>query len=211
MKIFVIYAILSSCSVLGFTFATIGQGRVVCSERSKLHMGLLDMLGLGQKNYGDACVMGEESIMSPKSHGTSETPVQESLRWKSDRKVADKICNFNRHYAEHAGYWTSTEFLKDSKEEYDQNGEIKFYDSNTGKILFVAPKGRSYDDFIKESKSHGWPSFRDSEVVWDDVRCLPNGEAISVAGTHLGHNLPDAIGNRYCINLVSVAGSPNEE
>jgi len=211
MKIVVIYAILSSCSVRGFTFATIGQGRVVCSERSKLHMGLLDMLGLGQKNYGDACVMGEESIMSPKSHGTSETPVQESLRWKSDRKVADKICNFNRHYAEHAGYWTSTEFLKDSKEEYDQNGEIKFYDSNTGKILFVAPKGRSYDDFIKESKSHGWPSFRDSEVVWDDVRCLPNGEAISVAGTHLGHNLPDAIGNRYCINLVSVAGSPNEE
>jgi len=168
------------------------------------------MLGLG-KNYGDACVMGDESIMSPKSHGTSETPVQENLRWNSDNKVADKICNFNRHYAEHSGYWTSTAFLKESKEEYDKNGEINFYDSNTGKLLFVAPKGRSYDDFIKESRSHGWPSFRDSEVVWDDVRCLPNGEAISMAGTHLGHNLPDATGNRYCINLVSVAGVPTED
>lgn len=41
--------------------------------------------------------------------------------------------------------------------------------------------------------------------MWDDVRVLPDGEAVSVFGTHLGHNLPDAKGNRYCINLVSVA------
>jgi peptide methionine sulfoxide reductase MsrB len=27
-------------------------------------------------------------------------------------------------------------------------------------------------------------------------------------GTHLGHNLPDKSGSRYCINLVSVAGNP---
>ena len=27
-------------------------------------------------------------------------------------------------------------------------------------------------------------------------------------GTHLGHNLPDKNGNRYCINLVSIAGYP---
>ena len=40
-------------------------------------------------------------------------------------------------------------------------------------------------------QSHGWPSFRDAEVIWDDVRVLPDGEAVSVAGTHLGHNLPD--------------------
>ena len=47
-----------------------------------------------------------------------------------------------------------------------------------------------------------------AEVIWDDVRILDNGEAVSAAGTHLGHNLPDAAGNRYCINLVSVAGAP---
>ena len=35
------------------------------------------------------------------------------------------------------------------------------------------------------------------------------GEAVSLAGTHLGHNLPDRKGNRYCINLVSVAGTPD--
>ena len=154
-------------------------------QRFKLNMGLLDSLGFGPKKY-DTCVMGDESIMNKKSHGTSETPVQENLRWGSDGKVADNICNFNRHYAEYRGYWQTTDFAKESKEEYERNGEIKFFDSNTGKLLFVAPKGRSYDDFIKESISHGWPSFRDEEVVWDDVRILPDGESVSLAGTHLG-------------------------
>ena len=42
------------------------------------------------------------------------------------------------------------------------------------------------------------------------MRILPNGETVSVNGTHLGHNLPDSKGNRYCINLCSVAGLPAE-
>jgi len=46
------------------------------------------------------------------------------------------------------------------------------------------------------------------QVNWDYVRVLSDGEAVSTAGTHLGHNLPDGKGNRYCINLVSVAGKP---
>ena len=117
--------------------------------------------------------------------------------------------DFNRHYAEYGGYWErATTFLK---EESQTSGEITFYDSNTGKPLFVAPKGRSWDSFVKESKVHGWPSFRDEEVIWDDVRVLANGECVSLAGTHLGHNLPDGTGNRYCINLVSVAGRPESE
>ena len=57
----------------------------------------------------------------------------------------------------------------------------------------------------------GWPSFRDQEVNWDYVRCLRDGECVSVSGTHLGHNLPDGSGNRYCINLVSVAGEPDDD
>lgn len=108
------------------------------------------------------------------------------------------------------GYWQSTPFVQQAKKEYEETGEIKFYDSNTGKLLFRAPKGRSFDDFIRESVSHGWPSFRDAEVNWEYVRCLKNGEAVSVDGTHLGHNLPDFSGSRYCINLVSVAGQPVE-
>ena len=54
--------------------------------------------------------------------------------------------------------------------------------------------------FITESKKHGWPSFRDSEVDWEYARVLPDGEMVSIDGTHLGHNLPDSKGNRYCIS-----------
>lgn len=68
--------------------------------------------------------------------------------------------------------------IKDTKEE-------NFYDSNTGNLLFVAPRERTWEEWIKESKNHGWPSFRDNEVNWDNVRVLPNGETVSVNGTHL--------------------------
>lgn len=144
--------------------------------------------------------------MKPKAHGTSETPVQETLRWGCDRDTADRICNFNRHYAEYSGYWKKTTFLS----EIEDKKEEEFYDSNTGNLLFVAPRDRTWEDWIKESTSHGWPSFRDNEVNWDYVRVLPDGETVSVDGTHLGHNLPDSNGNRYCINLVSIAGYPQD-
>eukprot|EP00566_Odontella_aurita_P027644 CAMPEP_0113531920 /NCGR_PEP_ID=MMETSP0015_2-20120614/3763_1 /TAXON_ID=2838 /ORGANISM="Odontella" /LENGTH=166 /DNA_ID=CAMNT_0000430807 /DNA_START=115 /DNA_END=615 /DNA_ORIENTATION=+ /assembly_acc=CAM_ASM_000160 len=160
----------------------------------------------GNQEFPAPCVMGDESIMAPKKHGTSNVPVQANLRWECEGKTADKICNFNRHYAEHSGYFQTTSFVEDAKA---AGGEIKFYDSNTGKLLYIAPRGRTLDEFLAESRAHGWPSFRDEEVVWDNVRCLPGGEAVSVDGTHLGHNLPDGKGNRYCINLVSVAGNPS--
>ena len=36
---------------------------------------------------------------------------------------------------------------------------------------------------------------------WDYVRVLPNGETVSVDGTHLGHNLPDSKGNRVSTSI----------
>lgn len=130
-----------------------------------------------------------------------------------DRSTADRICNFNRHYAEYAGYWKSTDYLK----EVSRDGPTVYYDSVTGKPLFVAPIGRSMDEFLQESNVHGWPSFRDQEVVWvrhvatpaaphvsslsqsmhafsyrsqENTRVLSTtGETVSADGTHLGHNL----------------------
>mmetsp|Transcript_76794 Transcript_76794/g.221896 ORF Transcript_76794/g.221896 Transcript_76794/m.221896 type:complete len:230 (+) Transcript_76794:83-772(+) len=149
---------------------------------------------------------GDESIMSPKAHGTSAKPVQDDLLYGVSNKLADKITNFNRHFAEMGGYFRSTNF---EDVVLQSKGPVTFYDSVTGKPLFVAPIGRSADEFLRESEIHGWPSFRDEEVVWENVRVLKgSGETVSVDGTHLGHNLPDRKGNRYCINLVSVAGKP---
>eukprot|EP00531_Pseudo-nitzschia_arenysensis_P011120 CAMPEP_0116137418 /NCGR_PEP_ID=MMETSP0329-20121206/12237_1 /TAXON_ID=697910 /ORGANISM="Pseudo-nitzschia arenysensis, Strain B593" /LENGTH=223 /DNA_ID=CAMNT_0003632331 /DNA_START=45 /DNA_END=716 /DNA_ORIENTATION=+ len=149
---------------------------------------------------------GGEELMSQKGHGTSAEPVQSELLYGANNKLADKICNFNRHFAEMGGYFQSTSF-----EETVMNAKepITFYDSVTGKPLFVAPINRSAEQFVAESKVHGWPSFRDEEVVWENVRVLKgSGETVSLNGTHLGHNLPDRAGNRYCINLVSIAGTP---
>jgi len=156
-------------------------------------------------------VYGDDLIMSQKEHGTTASAVQSNLRYGVSNKLADKICSFNRVFAEMGGYFEgSTSFEKDVRNLVaSTGGPVTFYDSVSGKPLFEAPKGRSVDEFIEESKVHGWPSFRDQEVVWENVRVLrSSGETVSTVGTHLGHNLPDRNGNRYCINLVSIAGNP---
>mmetsp|Transcript_35037 Transcript_35037/g.82005 ORF Transcript_35037/g.82005 Transcript_35037/m.82005 type:complete len:103 (-) Transcript_35037:643-951(-) len=55
--------------------------------------------------------------------------------------------------------WRSTKFVS----EVTRDEPTVYYDSVSGKPLFVAPVGRSMDDFLRESASHGWPSFRDQE------------------------------------------------
>ena len=89
-------------------------------------------------------------------------------------------------------YFLETDWMK----QVAKDEPTTYYDPADGKPLFIAPVGRSFEEFLAESKAHGWPSFRDNEVVWENVRCLENGEAVSLAGTHLGHNLPDRKGNR---------------
>lgn len=56
-------------------------------RRSRVSMNILSSL-FGTKSYGGDAVMGDESIMAPKAHGTSATPVQENLKWNCDRQVS---------------------------------------------------------------------------------------------------------------------------
>ena len=55
----------------------------------------------------------------------------------------------------------------------DTSKEITFYDSVTGKPLFIAPRERTFEEFRKESEDHGWPSFRDQEVAVIAFTLLP--------------------------------------
>lgn len=150
--------------------------------------------------------------MSKKAHGTTAQPVQHTLRWNCNRAKAEWVCCFNRNEDEGKDYAWSQGVTWE--QELKEKGEVNFYDSVSGKPLFIVPRGRTVDEFLDESKAHGWPSFRDEEVIWENVRCVKHGtgrlsgETVSLDGTHLGHNLPDEKGNRYCINLVSVAGNP---
>ncbi len=124
--------------------------------------------------HGGPPVIGSESIMAKKAHGTTAEPVQSSLRWSCNRRKADHICCYNRHYAEYSGYFKSTPFVRYVRERGEH--PTVFYDSVTGLPLFVAPVGRSVEAFLAESKAHGWPSFRDAEVS-----LLPTFEATPTA------------------------------
>ena len=144
----------------------------------------------------------EAQLMRSRTVGTSAAAPAEALRWGADRSMARSICCHKCRGAEPSGSWELTSFMDLER----QHAEIRFTDVSTGKLLFVAPRNRTFESFVQESRHHGWPSFRDEEVVADNVRVLRDGETVSIDGSHLGHNLPDQHGNRYCINLVCVAG-----
>lgn len=173
------------------------------NKAGKGHMGIT-------MTFEPPVCMGDEYMMSQKGHGTCSKPVQKDLRWGCDFELADEICCFNRKGAEDQGYFEKTNFLKEMRKAGE--GPVTFHDSNSGRVLFTVPKGRTMKDFLDESIEHGWPSFRDAEVNWINVRVLADGgECVSVHGTHLGHCFKDHTcksPHRYCINLVSVAGQP---
>merc|ERR1719310_785909 len=98
------------------------------------------------RNYGGIVpkILGTEDIMAPKAHGTCEAPVQKDLLYGCDFETADRICCFNRHYAEHSGYSFQHPRTFVAEMEAKKPGEeVTFYDSQSGKPLFIAPRGRT--------------------------------------------------------------------
>ena len=81
--------------------------------------------------------------MSKKAHGTTEKAVMTNLRYGCDQETADRICSYNRRFAEFAGYSFASprSFVKEVLANGDK--ETTFYDSVTGKPLFRAPRGRT--------------------------------------------------------------------
>lgn len=69
----------------------------------------------------------EDEVMNQKAHGTCEKPVMRDIQWNCDYETADRISCFNRHYAEHSGYWETTKFLE----------EVRFRERNIFFFLFL--------------------------------------------------------------------------
>mmetsp|Transcript_28993 Transcript_28993/g.53333 ORF Transcript_28993/g.53333 Transcript_28993/m.53333 type:complete len:223 (-) Transcript_28993:100-768(-) len=118
-------------------------------------------------------------------------------------------CNVPQHFAEHRGFASSVNFYKHLEDSgLAAAGPITFYDSQCGLPLYIAPRGRTYEEWKREGVDHGWPSFRDEEFVLENLDVDPgyNGEIVSKCKTHLGHNFPDQTSNRHCINLMCMAG-----
>jgi len=123
-----------------------------------------------------------------------------------DYEVADRICCHNHRFAEYKGYLAAPEV--DLFGRLDPDVETIFYDSVCGIPLFIAPRGRTFEEFKEESLHHGWPSFRPEEIVSENVIIHDDGRMESRCLTHLGHNLPYGGVDRYCIDLVCIAGAP---
>ena len=148
-------------------------------------------------------------------HDQKTCALQTNLLWGLDALYSDRwiCCGSNSEYAERAH--TFENFLK--RTDLSATDTIVFYDSRCGIPLFRAPVGRTLEEWWEESILHGWPSFRPQEAVSKNVRMSevdPSGgaqEVTSACGTHLGHNIPDASGDRYCMNILCLAGKPGGE
>jgi peptide methionine sulfoxide reductase MsrB len=125
-----------------------------------------------------------------------------------NESLAEAVCCDNRMlpYAEPQFLFEAPDIALFSK--MDANGVTSFYDSVCGAELFRAPVDRSMEDFQADTIEHGWPSFRMSEVNFDNVVTdKATGYVTSVCGTHLGSYLPDEEGPRWCIDLTCVSGN----
>lgn len=147
-------------------------------------------------------------------------PIQKSLRYNTsdvpsqlpgsapDETQADAVCcdpNY-KPYAEPSGFFQLPEIALFTK--VNTTGINTFYDSVCGKPLFRAPIGRDFKTWHSESIEHGWPSFREEEIVKENIKVdNSTGEVLSSCGTHLGSLLPDADGARYCIDLSCISGN----
>lgn len=145
---------------------------------------------------------------------TCNGKIQENLKynvsdvmWSDSESMTEAICCDSAYagLAEPSGLFEALSLF----EKLDKNSETTFYDPVCGVPLFNAPRGRSFDDWKAETKEHGWPSFRKQEVVTKNVIVRDN-VVYSVCGTRLGDNLPDASGDRYCLDLSCLAGNDAE-
>lgn len=133
-------------------------------------------------------------------------PIQTDLMYgcEKDLAMADRICCHNTYWAEPSGFQTKPHINLFHK--LDSSAVTTFYDSACNIPLFKAPVGRTFSDWKTESLAHGWPSFRPEETFKKNIIVLPGGEVRSACGLHLGHDIPDHKGSRYCIDLVCIAG-----
>ena len=152
-------------------------------------------------------------------------PVQKHLRYNmSNRAIPDGLpvqdpketlveaicCDLNyRGYAETQGTFSHSDIDLFKHMKLNEKGETTFYDPICGIPLFIVPRGRTLEAFKNETTEHGWPSFRDEEIVKGNVFNESGGPGVrSACGTHLGDNLPEGGHNRYCLDLACVSGNP---
>jgi hypothetical protein len=86
------FSFLSSPTVGSNRAIVTGTGSITTTQRP-----LFNKLFSSASSTGKYPILADEEVMSEKSHGTSEKPVQKNLRWNCDYNTADRICNFSTY------------------------------------------------------------------------------------------------------------------
>lgn len=159
------------------------------------------------------------------SRNTCSGPVQTDLKYNVSGRLADDylpsgalpseslaeaVCcdKYFKPFAEPSGFYARPDVQL--FEHMNVGKTTIFYDSICGLPLFEAPRNRTFAEFKAETNKYGWPSFRKDEIVGNNVKILASGELVSACGTHLGSNQPDALGDRFCTDLVCLSGHKKE-
>lgn len=158
-------------------------------------------------------VIEEGASMCSRSSGKGHFLPENHMRWQVRAGLrffafsAEEVCCNNHRFAETSGYWLQNADYAAAAQAASAQNPLVHFDSVCGVPLFVAPVGRSSEEWLAESTRHGWPSFRPAEIFAQNIVIGSDGEVQSVCGTHLGHNIPDGKGDRFCIDLVCIAGT----
>ena len=154
------------------------------------------------------------TLLTPGSNASAAAaavcPLQADLRFGLDTRSEHNWVCCNKEHAEPKHMFRKHLQLGNLRAE----GKWFFYDSKCGLPLFHTAGSREHDDWWDESVGHGWPSFREDEIIAENLvidKAGPKGfqEVRSTCGTHLGHLMPDRRGPRYCINLLCIGGKPS--
>jgi len=130
-----------------------------------------------------------------------------------DESLAEAVCCDPDYtgYAEPRGFFARDDvsFLRGLNE---SSPPTTFYDPVCGIPLFVAPQGRTFEEFYADTVEHGWPSFRKHEVLEGNVFISDDGRNVkSKCGTRLGTYEPDELGHRYCMDVACISGNPVQD
>eukprot|EP00656_Telonema_subtile_P011972 TRINITY_DN15_c0_g1_i10.p2 TRINITY_DN15_c0_g1~~TRINITY_DN15_c0_g1_i10.p2 ORF type:complete len:335 (-),score=69.71 TRINITY_DN15_c0_g1_i10:73-1077(-) len=217
----------------GDLIKTCQDDKVYCPDKTTLQdMKTLSVWGEGKGGAvhleikqirASGCSPALVAAAAPIFNSTCKGPIQDNLRYNISNTDASKdwslpvppgeslasaVCcdPFYAAYAEPQHMFDRPDVALFAH--FEENKTVTFYDSVCGLPVFVAPRGRTLEDFKADTTEHGWPSFRPEELVVGNSRIVNStGEVVSACGTHLGSFLPDNKGARWCLDLSCVSGN----
>jgi len=188
--------------------------------KGKIH---LEVAAITFRTASEVTLLADEepSTRPPSQFDACKAPVQPDLRYSISTRfatyfpnetMAEAVCCDSRmkSLAETQFLFEAPDIALFSKLD-TTSGVTTFYDSVCGLPVFRAPVNRTQAEFEADTQEHGWPSFRPAEIVSQNiVTDKSTGYVTSTCGTHLGSFLPDAQGDRWCIDLSCISGNPTK-